>query len=150
MAHVRQWVRLYRRHGADGLQKHEQKVFTLEEKLAAIERIENGESKKSVSYDLEIGDNVITNWIKVYSKSGLDGLKSLGTKRGRPPMKKKQDCKTNPVNLTDEDKKTLADAELIAENEALREKLRLAELEVKLLKKVKALLEESKEEDPGE
>ncbi len=148
MSHIREWAKLFRRHGVCGLQKHEQKVFTLDEKVAAITRVKNGEPKMSVSSSLEIAFSVLNNWIKVYSKLGLDGLKSLGTRRGRPPMKKKQECKPNSVNLTDEEKKTFANAELMAENEALREKLRLAELEVKLLKKVKALLEDSKEEDP--
>lgn len=122
MGKVRKWCRIYDALGEAGLE-HKNTTRTLEEKLALIERVMNGESIKSVAYSNGIEDSLLSKWYKKYREFGVDGLKL--DRRGRPKNMAKETKKSNEPKTKEE---------LEKENEYLR-----AENEV--LKKLSALVQ---------
>lgn len=60
-----------------------------------IERVLDGESFNELALSNGIRVTLLSNWYKVYQRSGVDGLKL--DKQGRPPkMKKKQKLPDQP------------------------------------------------------
>src|SRR5438067_7479573 len=57
------------------------RVFTPEFRIAAAERMLNGESVSAISNDLKIKRGVLYRWREAYRKEGVDGLKRP---QGRP------------------------------------------------------------------
>ena len=126
MREIRKWSRIYDSLGEAGLE-HGRETLNIDQRLELIRRVENGESYSSVALSVGIQDSVLIKWNRIYTESGIDGLKSL--KRGRPSMDKKR-----PVNKEDSDKT----------KEELLEELEYVRAENEYLKKLSALVQERK------
>ena len=129
---VRQWSKYVDIHGESILEHGKHKHFSTEQKLYAVQHAAQ-DGYETVATRLGIKDSVVANWVRAYSETGLDGLKSLGKNRGRPPkMKPEKTTSPEPVlNETKDEKIARLERELLEER-----------AEVALLKKVQALMEE--------
>ena len=67
------------------------KDFSLEEKLAAIKLVEQGQSARSVSRDLHLNRNNLYEWLAAYKDMGIRGLKPKRKKKKRVPYEER--CK---------------------------------------------------------
>jgi transposase-like protein len=127
---VRNWIRIYDAMGEVGL-NHKKPTRTYLDKLSMIDRVLDGESITGVALSNGIQHDLLSKWLKIYQRSGIDGLK-LSHKRGRPPkMANKPKTKNQP--------KTQQDLE--RENEELR-------AENEYLKKLSALVQKRKDRQP--
>lgn len=94
LGNVRNWAKLAEKHGDDAVDcggRH--KAYSADFKLAAIMRVEAGESARDAAVSLGITNHyLILEWAKAYRLGGLDGLKSKpkGRKPKSMPKKKKQ------------------------------------------------------------
>ena len=160
------------------------KNCSLEEKLAAIRLVEQGQSARSVSDKLHLGHHILYEWLSAYRDQGIEGLKPKGKRERRLSYEekckivreyqeseltlyqlsvkhnvsssqlgiwvrlaeknglealvpKKRGPKTGMVRT-----KRLPKEECEKENERLRKENERLRLEILLLKKVKALVEE--------
>ena len=158
---------------------------SLEEKLAAIRLVEQGQSARSVSDKLHLGHHILYEWLAAYKDKGISGLQSKGNSGKRYSYEEK--CKIireyqeseltlyqlsakyhiassvlgNWVRLAEREglealvpkklgrpktgrkmTKRLPKDECEKENERLRKENERLRLEVLLLKKVRALVEE--------
>ena len=50
--------------------------YSLEEKLAFISLVEQGQSARSVSDRFHLGHHILFEWLAAYKDLGIDGLKS--------------------------------------------------------------------------
>ncbi len=125
---VKRWSKIYDSLGEAGLE-HGKPTLDIDQRLELIRRVENGESYSSVAFSAGIGHDLLIKWHRIYTESGIDGLKSL--KRGRPSMNKK---KPDPVNEEDSEKT----------REELLEELKYVRAENEYLKKLNALVQERK------
>ena len=66
--------------------------LSLEEKLAAIKMVEDGQSARSVSDKLHLGHHLLYEWISVYKEKGVDGLKT-DNKRKSKHLSHEEKCK---------------------------------------------------------
>ena len=123
---IRKWVRIFDSLGEAGLE-HGRPTLDTSQRLELIQRVENGESYRSVAFSAGIGGDLLIKWHKIYKESGIDGLQSL--KRGRRPMDKEKQKKKKDFEKTKE--------ELIEELEYVR-------AENEYLKKLSALVQERK------
>ena len=55
-----------------------QRKFSLEEKLAFISLVEQGQSARSVSDRFHLGHHILFEWLAAYKDHGIDGLKPKG------------------------------------------------------------------------
>lgn len=126
---VRQWARLYRAHGVDGLKhKNISTEWTTEKRFELVARVLAGESVTSVAIDTGVEKSQIFQWVRKYKLYGYDGLKlKKGRKPKDPVMKKEEKTK----NLTKSEKEELVI--LRRQNEYLR-------AENAYLKKLRALI----------
>lgn len=131
------WARSYKVHGEAALEHGKHKVFTIDEKIKAINDAKEI-GFKEVAVRLGIVGSVILNWNRIYGERSLDGLKSLGKNSGRPKMKKENTQSSQEAD-TDETPE--------AKIRRLENELMEARAEIALLKKVKALAEEKKGKD---
>ncbi len=67
------------------------KNCSLEEKLAAIRLVEQGQSARSVSDKLHLGHHILYEWIESYKLRGIEGLKPKGKRSRRLSYEEK--CK---------------------------------------------------------
>ena len=132
MHQVRKWEKMYASLGEAGLD-HGKPTLSIEQRIELFQRVESGESYKSVAYGAGIGNDLLIKWHRIYLEKGIDGLKSL--KRGRNPMPKKK--AEIDINKADEDKT----------KEELLEELKLARIENEYLKKLSALVQKRKAQE---
>ena len=64
---------------------------SLEEKLAAIRLVEQGQSARSVSDKLHLGHHILYEWLAAYKDRGIEGLKPKGKRPKRLSYEEK--CK---------------------------------------------------------
>ena len=64
---------------------------SLEEKLAAIRLVEQGQSARSVSDKLHLGHHILYEWLAAYKDRGVEGLKPKGKRPKRLSYEEK--CK---------------------------------------------------------
>ena len=131
MCQIRKWTRIYDSLGEAGLE-HSRPTLDINQRIELINRVEAGESYKSVSYSVGIGNDLLIKWHKIYKESGIDGLKLL--KRGRPSMAKANE------NVVKKDPKDMSREELI-------ETLEMATIENEYLKKLSALVQKRKAQE---
>ncbi len=129
---VASWVKHFRAHGQEGLQRRPAPYRSAEFKLNVLrqaKRRELSDRQAAALFELRGGGGVVAQWRRQYDEGGLQALHPKP--RGRPPMKliKPKSPPAAPA-LTD-DKRTLE--ELREENELLR-------TEVAYLKKLDALV----------
>lgn len=125
---VLEWVALYELHGPEALAKKQfDRVWTVEEKLNLICKVEAGKSIKQTAVEAAINNGLLYSWIKKYREAGLDGLNCKRGRRRQAPMgkpKKKQEL-------------TKSEAEELA---LLRARNKFLEAENAYLKKLDALV----------
>lgn len=113
---VLRWVAIYNALGEIGLE-HKKPKRDWKAKLEMIERVEEGESLRSVAHSNGIQGDLLSKWHKIYKERGIDGLKSSG-KIGRPPkMKSKPKPPSGPKTTEELEREN---EELRAENEYLK------------------------------
>lgn len=133
---IEQIERQYREHGIESFKvKGKNTKYSSEFKMEIVNRILNGEAKRSIAAELCVNPGMIHSWFKKYQELGYNGLT---TKQGRP--RKMNENKEQPAiintssNLDDKDK-------LIKE---LQERNAQLEMENDLLKKLRALVQQRK------
>ena len=134
-------VARYKKHGLKGILHSKYKSLTIEKKLAIINRYYSGESKCSLSIELNVNVGVICQWISKYEKFGYNGLID---NRGRPGVSKMGRPRKNQikdVTSTNETMAPITDAEREELNRLRKENYQL-QMENECLKKLQALVQE--------
>ena len=121
---IKNWVNVYKKFGEQGLELKAHR-YTPEQKIAAVERVLNGESRYQVSYSLGLTNrDTIRDWIRKYEKYGKDAFKDPN---------KQVYFKAVCENKNDT-------AFFKEENRLLKEKIIELEAEIEYLKKLQALI----------
>ena len=129
----------YKKHGLKGVLHSKSKSFTIEEKLAIINRYYHGESQRALSIELNVNNSVVYQWISKYEKFGYNGLID---NRGRPGVSRMgRPRKNQEKTSTTEAMAPVTDAEREELNRLRKENYRL-QMEVDCLKKLQALVQE--------
>lgn len=127
-------TRLYREHGIEFLEdKKKDPKYTAKFKFELVKRVINGESKSSVGAEYGINPGTIYAWCKKYNDLGYNGLKQ--DLRGGPGVSKTKKTATPSKAITKDEKIE----ELEKENKRLK-------MEIDLLKKLNALVQQRKEQ----
>ena len=108
---------------------HTNRKHTIEFKLELINRVLSGESIRDVAYKNMIGAGQLANWIKKYKELGYNGLSKT---KGRPKIMKQEPNKQKLIHEDEKDKKI----------RELEERNAQLEMEVDLLKKLRALVQQ--------
>ena len=132
-------VRRYKMHGLEGILHGKSKFFTIEEKIAIINRYYAGESKSSLAIELNVNYSVVQQWISKYERLGYNGLID---NRGKPGVSRMgRPRKNQEKTSTTEAMAPVTDAEREELNRLRKENYRL-QMEVECLKKLQALVQE--------
>ena len=132
-------VRRYKIHGLEGILHSKSKFFTIEEKIAIVNRYYAGESKSSLAIELNVGYSVVHQWISKYERLGYNGLID---NRGKPGVSRMgRPRKNQEKTSTTEAMAPVTDAEREELNRLRKENYRL-QMEVDCLKKLQALVQE--------
>ena len=122
---IKVWLNLYKNFGEEGLEPKTIQ-FSQEQRIQAVERVLNGESRYQVAFSMGIRDkDTIKNWIAKYEKYGPDGLKD-----------------GNSAKYFKGINKAISDTSFLEqENKLLKEKVKEQEAEIAYLKKLQALIQ---------
>ncbi len=124
-------IRQYNEYGLESFtNKNKNRKYRLEFKIEIINRILNGEAIFAIASELMINDGTLHSWLKKYKELGYNGLKDKT--KGRPKKMNIKMEKTNNTELNDKDKRI---KELEEQNAQL-------EMEIDLLKKLRALVQQ--------
>lgn len=128
--------RQYREHGIESFKEKGKNIkYPLEFKIEIITRLLHGESMRSIAAELCVNDGMIHSWLKKYKELGYNGL--IEKKRGRPSkMKPKQNKVKQDIPMDEKDKKI----------KELEERNAQLEMENDLLKKLRALVQQRKQQ----
>ena len=125
-------IRQYIMHGKTYFKpKSKNNKYSIEFKLDIVKRVSNGESKSSLETKTGINSGLIYSWCKKYETLGYNGLKS--DLRSRKMSKPKVSVKK--TNMSSQE-----------ELEYLRERNQDLEMEIDLLKKLDALVQQRKQQ----
>jgi transposase len=102
---------------------------TIEYKIELINRVNSGESIASVAIENMISSGQLCNWVKNYKELGYNGLSKP---KGRPKIMKQETNKPKQIHEDEKDKKI----------RELEERNAQLEMEVDLLKKLRALVQQ--------
>ena len=108
---------------------HKNRKYSTEYKIVLINRVKNGESISLVASENMISPGQLINWIKKYKELGYNGLSKP---KGRPKIMKPETKKTTILTEDEKDKKI----------RELEERNALLAMEVDLLKKLRALVQQ--------
>lgn len=129
----------YKKHGLEAILHGRSKTFSIEEKIAIINRYYAGESKSSLSIEINVNIGLIFQWISKYEKFGYNGLID---NRGRPGVSKMgRPRKNKEKTSTAEAMAPLTNAEREELNRLRKENYQL-QMENECLKKLQALVQE--------
>ena len=132
-------VARYKKHGLEAILHGRSKTFSIEEKIAIINRYYAGESKSSLSIEINVNTGLICQWISKYEKFGYNGLID---NRGRPGVSKMGRTKKNQEKTsTAEAMAPITDAEREELNKLRKENYQL-KMENECLKKIQALVQQ--------
>ena len=132
-------IRRYKMHGLEAILHGRPKTFSIEEKIAIINRYYAGESKNSLSIEINVNIGVICQWISKYEKFGYNGLID---NRGRPGVSKMGRTRKNQEKTsTAEAMAPITDAEREELNKLRKENYQL-KMENECLKKIQALVQQ--------
>lgn len=132
-------IKRYKMHGLEAILHGRSKTFSIEEKIAIIDRYYAGESKNSLSIEINVNIGLICQWISKYEKFGYNGLID---NRGRPGVSKMgRPRKNQGKTYTDEAMAPITDAEREELNRLRKENYQL-QMENAVLKKLQALVQE--------
>ena len=127
---IRQILRQYDLFGDEILNvSHKNRTYNAEFKLELINRVLNGESITSVSNEYTMSAGQLSLWIKKYKELGYNGLSKP---KGRPKIMKQETNKPKQIHEDERDKKI----------RELEERNAQLEMEVDLLKKLRALVQQ--------
>ena len=129
--------RQYREHGIESFKKKKMRHYSAEFKYTAIKRVQGGESILSVASSLLINEAILCNWIKKYNELGYNGLEGKKSKKRPPNMINEKE--SNKQNDSLEINERLQLEQLKRENQQLK-------MEVDLLKKLNALVQQRKQQ----
>ena len=108
---------------------HKNRKYTIEYKMELINRVNSGESVASVAFENMISPGQLCNWIKKYKELGYNGLSKP---KGRPKIMNPETKNTKQIHEDEKDKKI----------RELEERNAQLEMEVDLLKKLRALVQQ--------
>ena len=129
-ARVQEIIRQYEVFGDLSLEvSHSNKKYTPMFKLELIQRVLNGESIWQVATENMISRGQMYKWIKKYNELGYNGLSKP---KGRPKIMKPETKKTIQIHEDEKDKRI----------KELEERNAQLEMEVDLLKKLRALVQQ--------
>ena len=131
--------RQYREHGIESFKKKKMRHYSAEFKYTAIKRVQGGESILSVASSLLINEAILCNWIKKYNELGYNGLEGKKSKKRPPNMINEKEKESNKQNDSLEINERLQLEQLKQENQQLK-------MEVDLLKKLNALVQQRKQQ----
>ena len=134
-------VARYKKHGLEAILHGVSKTFSIEEKIAIINRYYAGESKNSLSIEINVNIGVICQWISKYEKFGYNGLIDNRGRPGVSKMGRPRKNQTKDVTNTADAMAPVTDAEREELNRLRKENYRL-QMEVDCLKKLQALVQE--------
>ncbi len=129
--------RQYREHGIESFKKKKMRHYSAEFKYTPIKRVQGGESILSVASSLLINEAILCNWIKKYNELGYNGLEGKKSKKRPPNMINEKE--SNKQNDSLEINERLQLEQLKRENQQLK-------MEVDLLKKLNALVQQRKQQ----
>ena len=136
MTHVRTWTKTYDDLGIDGLKHSSANTgWTPEQRFELVAKVLAGNSISFVADKAHINCGLLYQWVRRYSKKGMDGLQC---KIGRPTKKIVMKKKTKKSKLSVSEQEEL---------KLLRERNEYLEMENEYLKKLDALV--SKREATG-
>lgn len=142
---VRKWVRIEDAQGPEALKhKSQNKVWSVEEKYELVSQVLAGNSIKSVSFNAEISDGNLYQWIRKYKIYGYNGLidKKKGRKSKNPAMK--------TINYNNSRKLEESEYEelirLRAENEYIKSEIEVIKKEIALREEKEAALLKAKKQ----
>ena len=122
------WVHIFDELGEAGLE-HSKTILSFEDKIRCVQRVINGESMNSIATSIGRQEAQISKWYTIYLHEGFEGLKFR--KKGRPPKMKKEEKYIESLSLEEQ-------------NEELKKRLELLEIENEYLKKLAALVQQRK------
>lgn len=122
------WVHIFDELGEAGLE-HSKTMLSFEDKIRCVQRVINGESMNSIATSIGRQETQISKWYNIYLHEGFEGLKFR--KKGRPPKMKKEEKYIESLSLQEQ-------------NEELKKRLELLEIENEYLKKLAALVQQRK------
>ena len=122
------WVHIFDELGEAGLE-HSKTMLSFEDKIRCVQRVINGESMNSIATSIGRQEAQISKWYTIYLHEGFEGLKFR--KKGRPPKMKKEEKDIESLSLEEQ-------------NEELKKRLELLEIENEYLKKLAALVQQRK------
>ena len=122
------WVHIFDELGEAGLE-HSKTMLSFEDKIRCVQRVINGESMNSIATSIGRQESQISKWYNIYLHEGFEGLKFR--KKGRPPKMKKEEKYIESLSLEEQ-------------NEELKKRLQLLEIENEYLKKLAALVQQRK------
>ena len=122
------WVHIFDELGEAGLE-HSKTMLSFEDKKRCVQRVINGESMNSIATSIGRQETQISKWYNIYLHEGFEGLKFR--KKGRPPKMKKEEKYIESLSLEEQ-------------NEELKKRLELLEIENEYLKKLAALVQRRK------
>ena len=132
-------IKRYKKHGLKGILHSKSKTFSIEEKIAIINRYYAGESKTSLAIELNVNYNVVYQWISKYERLGYNGLID---NRGKPGVSKMGRPRNNQEKTpTAETLSPITDAEREELNRLRKENYQL-KMENECLKKIQALVQQ--------
>ena len=131
----------YQKHGLEGILHGESKKFTINEKIAIINRYYQGESMRSLAIEINVTTGLVFHWISKYEKLGYNGLIDNRGKPGVSRMGKPRKNQTKDVASTNEAMAPITDAEREELNRLRKENYQL-QMENECLKKLQALVQE--------
>lgn len=127
---VKELVRQYDLYGDISLSvSHTNRKYTPEFKFELVRRVLNGETATSVAIENMISSGQLLNWVKKYKELGYNGLSKP---KGRPKIMKQETSKPKLIHEDEKDKKI----------RELEERNAQLEMEVDLLKKLRALVQQ--------
>ena len=143
IVNMKRLIRRYKKHGLKGILHSKPKSFTIEEKLAIINRYYAGESQRSLAIEINVGSSVVWQWVSKYEKLGYNGLIDNRGRPGVSKMGRPRKNQTKDVTSTNEAMAPITDAEREELNRLRKENYQL-QMENKCLKKIQALVQQRK------
>ena len=134
-------IKRYKMHGLEAILHGRSKTFSIEEKIAIINRYYAGESKSSLSIEINVNTGLISRWISKYEKLGYNGLIDNRGRPGVSKMGRPRKNQTKNVASTNEAMAPITDAEREELNRLRKENYQL-QMENECLKKLQALVQE--------
>lgn len=134
---LRRIKRQYREHGMESFkEKGKNTKYPVDFKIEIVNRILNGESAYGIAAELCVNEGMIVSWVKRYKELGYNGL--IEKKKGRvPKMKpKSKEIKINDTSMDEKDKRI----------KELEERNAQLEMEIDLLKKLRALVQQRQQQ----